>query len=163
MRGGGGSITPNVPPTGYLHYITSHLLSARLANRNRPSHYRWAEGLLRQIAANSAPLVADVQARLTDGSTYARLRHRVELLAALPQDSLAHRTVTRTYGLGGGECAWRVGAGCSLFPPASPPSDPPCFARLQTGQAGVPLFLVLGACPSLFAPMQVRVRVRVAS
>ena len=50
-----------------------------------------------------------------------------------------------------------------LIPPASPPTDSPCVARLQTGQAGVPLFLVLGACPSLFAPMQVRVRASVAS
>ena len=73
-----------VHPASQLSALEVEVQLDRAANRNRPSHYQWIAGLLEQIAANSAPLVAD----------------------------------------------------------------------LQTDQSGVPLFIVAGACPSMFASMQ---------
>jgi len=73
-----------VHPASQLSALEVEVQLGRAANRNRPSHYQWIAGLLEQIAANSAPLVAD----------------------------------------------------------------------MQTDQSGVPLFIVAGACPSMFASMQ---------
>ena len=73
-----------VHPASQLSALEAEVQLDRAANRNRPSHYQWIAGLLQQIAANSAPLVAD----------------------------------------------------------------------MQTDERGVPLFVVAGACPSMFASMQ---------
>ena len=73
-----------VHPASQLSALEVEVQLDRAANRNRPSHYQWIAGLLQQIAANSAPLVSD----------------------------------------------------------------------MQTDENGVPLFIVAGACPSMFASMQ---------